>query len=202
MRAAGRVGASGRWSSTTPATRWPRPGRGGCFGTSGTRGVCVLDGGFSGWLAAGHAIERDAVAPTPAILSPRAGGMPLLDAEVAATGRAARACCSTPGRRSGFAASASRSTRWRVIFRGGERARRRNFSAGGGLLALGRCVPGLRRPGSKRGARGRRVLRVGRHRGVRGAGAVGGGLSGALYLGSWSDWIRDPSRPVATGQGG
>jgi thiosulfate/3-mercaptopyruvate sulfurtransferase len=25
------------------------------------------------------------------------------------------------------------------------------------------------------------------------------GFDGALYVGSWSDWIRDPARPVATG---
>ena len=81
-RACLRIGA---WSSTTPATRLPQPGRGGCSGTSGTRDVHVLDGGFSGWLAAGFAIEREVTAVEPGDFVARAGGMPLLDAAAAAS---------------------------------------------------------------------------------------------------------------------
>src|SRR5581483_3550394 len=46
--------------------------------------VSVLDGGFSGWLAAGNAIERGAVAVEAGDFVPRAGGMEVLDASAAA----------------------------------------------------------------------------------------------------------------------
>src|ERR1700759_2990052 len=48
--------------------------------------VFVLDGGFSGWLAAGHAIERDAPSIEPGDFVPRPGGLPLLDAAGATRG--------------------------------------------------------------------------------------------------------------------
>ena len=47
--------------------------------------VRVLDGGFSGWLAAGNPIERAVVSPEAGDFVASAGGMPLLDAESAAT---------------------------------------------------------------------------------------------------------------------
>ena len=46
--------------------------------------VLLLDGGLSGWLAAGHAIERGATTAEPGDFVPHPGGMPLLDAEAAA----------------------------------------------------------------------------------------------------------------------
>ena len=46
--------------------------------------VRVLDGGFSGWLADGYAIERDVTRVEAGDFVPRAGGMPLLDAPAAA----------------------------------------------------------------------------------------------------------------------
>ena len=67
-RRCARPGVSGDarpWSSTTPATRSRRRGRGGCCATSATVHVAVLDGGFAAWVAAGLAVATERSAPRP-----------------------------------------------------------------------------------------------------------------------------------------
>lgn len=162
--------------------------------------VFVLDGGFSGWLAGGHAIERGAVAVEAGDFVPRAGGMPLLDASGA--GRLAAG--------PGVLLDARAAERYRgesepvdpvaghipgaVNLPGTELLRLE-----GGLLG----VEGLRE--RFRAAGMREGVSVGAYCGSGVTAALEvlalevAGYPGALYVGSWSDWIRDPSRPVATG---
>ena len=161
--------------------------------------VFVLDGGFSGWSAAGLAIERGAVAVEAADFVPRPGGMPLLDATGA-------------GRLAGGAGVL-------LDARAGERFRGESepIDPVGGHIPGAVNVPGtelLRLEGGFLGAAALRErfeaagvrpgVEVGAYcgSGVTAAHTVlaleAAGFGGALYVGSWSDWIRDPSRPVAT----
>lgn len=161
--------------------------------------VFVLDGGFSGWLAGGHAIERDAVAVEAGDFVPRPGGMPLLDA----AGAAAVA-------ESGVLLDARAAER----FRGESEP----IDPVAGHIPGAVNVPGSELLHLEGGFVGPAALRerfsaVGVRPGVEvgaycGSGVTAAhtvlaletaGLSGALYVGSWSDWIRDPSRPVARG---
>ncbi len=164
--------------------------------------VFVLDGGFSAWLAAGRAIERRAVAVQPGDFVPRAGGMPLLDA----AGAAALAG-------EGVLLDARASERYR-----GERE---PIDPVAGHIPGAVNLPSASLLGPDGRFLGAHALRerfagAGVREGVS-AGAYCGsgvtaahevlaleiaGLRGALYVGSWSDWIRDPSRPIATGAGG
>ena len=83
MRAAG-VSADGRWSRTTPATRLPPPGRGGCSGTSVIRTcVCWMGVSVAGWPT-GTPSSAMCTRVEAGDFVPRAGGMPLLDAAAAA----------------------------------------------------------------------------------------------------------------------
>jgi thiosulfate/3-mercaptopyruvate sulfurtransferase len=162
--------------------------------------VFVLDGGFSGWLAAGHAIERGAVAVEAGDFVPRAGGMPLLDAEGAAR-LAAGAGLLLDAR----AAERYSGEREPVDPVAGHIPGAVNLPATelrrleGGLLG----VEGLRERFEAAGVRD--GVPVGAYCGSGVTAALEvlalseAGFDAALYVGSWSDWIRDPARPVATG---
>ena len=163
--------------------------------------VLVLDGGFSAWLAAGLAIERDVPPVEPGDFVAHAGGMPLLDA----SGAAAVA-------RAGVLLDARAPERFR-----GEHEP---------IDPVAGHIPGaVNLPNSSLVDGDGRFLDVASLRdrftaaGVRDGVEVGAycgsgvsaahevlalelaGYPGALYVGSWSDWIADPGRPVATGAG-
>jgi thiosulfate/3-mercaptopyruvate sulfurtransferase len=166
---------------------------------AGHRDVRVLDGGFAAWAARGLPVTTDVPEPAYGDIVVRPGGMPVLDAagaaEVAAHGvlldaRAAeryrgevepvdRVAGHVPGARSApLGDNLGPDGRFRAP---DELARR--------FAALGV------RPGSQVGA-------------YCGSGVTAAqevlslelaGIPAALYAGSWSEWIADPDRPVATG---
>jgi thiosulfate/3-mercaptopyruvate sulfurtransferase len=161
--------------------------------------VLVLDGGLSGWLAAGHAIERGATAAEPGDFVPHPGGMPLLDAEAAAeVARAgvlidARAPERFRGERepidpvAGHVPGAVNVPATDVVDATGRfldvdalRARFAAAGVGDGASVGAYCGSGV--------AASHQVLALSL-----------AGYPAALYVGSWSDWITDPARPVATG---
>jgi thiosulfate/3-mercaptopyruvate sulfurtransferase len=163
--------------------------------------VRVLDGGFSAWSAAGNPIEREVAGAERGDFVASAGGMPWLDAEsAAAVARAgvlidARAPERFRGERepvdpvAGHIPGAVNVPATDLVGAGGrfldaEALRARFAAAGidGGVAAVGAyCGSGV--------AASHQVLALSL-----------AGIPAALYVGSWSDWITDPSRPVATGE--
>lgn len=165
--------------------------------------VRVLDGGFAAWQAAGLPLTAEIPTPAAGDWQARPGGMPLLTtADVPAVAR----------------------DHLLLDFRAPERYRgeqepidpvaghipgARNLPAADTLTADGHQLPPaeLRKrlaalgvsPGETEGTV------VGAYCGSGVAAAQGvlalraAGLDAALYLGSWSEWVADPSRPVATG---
>jgi thiosulfate/3-mercaptopyruvate sulfurtransferase len=164
--------------------------------------VAVLDGGLAAWVGAGLPLETgDAAAFARAgDFDARPGAMPVLDADAAA-GLAPRG---------GVLLDARAPER----FRGQSEP----------IDAVAGHIPGARnRPTALNLAPGGRFLDAAALReafaavGVEGDTELGAycgsgisaahqvlalelaGYTAALYLGSWSEWIRDPERPVATG---
>lgn len=159
----------------------------------------VLDGGLAAWAAAGHPVSTDEPAPRPGDFTARPGQLAVVDS--AGAGELAR---------SGTLLDARAPARYR------------------GEIEPADPVAG-HIPGALSAPTGENVRRDGQFRpagelrtrfenlGAAGGGPVGvycgsgvtaahevlalqlAGIPAALYVGSWSEWIADPARPVATG---
>jgi thiosulfate/3-mercaptopyruvate sulfurtransferase len=168
--------------------------------------VRVLDGGFRAWAAAGHPVTVDEPRVVPGDFTAAPGHLPVLDA----AGAAALA-------RSGVLLDARAGERYRgetepVDPVGGHIPGARSAPTAANVGAEGRFRP----PAELR----ERFAGLGIGTGLPGppgASAVGAycgsgvtaahevlalalaGTPASLYVGSWSGWTADPSRPVATG---
>jgi thiosulfate/3-mercaptopyruvate sulfurtransferase len=173
--------------------------------------VQVLDGGYQAWLAADQPIESGpAPAPAPGTFTVRPGHLPLLDADGAA--RMAREGvlldARAPERYRGetepvdpvaghIPAAVNAPTSENVgpdgRFLDADALRARFTLLGAGAAA----------PAAPDGPDGAVTTGVYCGSGVTAAHEVLAlaiaGLPAALYVGSWSDWITDPARPIATG---
>ena len=163
----------------------------------GHEDVRVLDGGYRAWLAAGLAVTTADQAPAPGDFTARPGQMPVLDASAAA--ELARTGLLLDVR----AAERYRGENERVDpvaghIPGAVSAPAGNMTGDGtfksaadlavGFAALG-AGPGVPAPYCGSGVTAaQEVLAL-----------TLAGIPAALYIGSWSDWITDPARPVATG---
>jgi len=168
---------------------------------AGHRPTWVLDGGYPAWLAAGRPVTADVPAPPPGDVTVRPGGMPVLDA--AAAGRLPR--------QGGLLIDVRADARYRgehepVDPVAGHIPGAVNLPTtlhldDAGLL---RDAGTLRDRFTGAGLRPQAPVAAYCGSGVTAAHTVlalhrAGRTDAALYPGSWSEWITDPARPVATG---
>ncbi|WP_432563490.1 sulfurtransferase [Kineococcus sp. SYSU DK003] len=166
---------------------------------AGLSDVRVLDGGLASWVREGGVLTTDVPVPAPGDVVVRPGSLPVLDAA-----RAADLA------RSGVLLDARAPERYRgesepVDPVAGHVPGAVNSPTTQNVTADGTFLP----PGQLR----ERFAALGLAPGVQvgaycGSGVTAAhtllalevaGLSGVLYPGSWSEWVTDPDRPVATG---
>jgi thiosulfate/3-mercaptopyruvate sulfurtransferase len=161
--------------------------------------VAVLDGGYRAWVAAGLAVTTDVPDPAPGDFVATPGGMPVLDAEGAA-GLA----------RHGVLLDARAAARYRGEVEpidpvAGHVPGAVSAPTSENVTTDGRLLPPdvLRARFAALGADGSRPVGAYCGSGVTAAQEVlalaVAGVDAALYAGSWSEWVTDPARPVATG---
>jgi thiosulfate/3-mercaptopyruvate sulfurtransferase len=169
-----------------------------CLRYFGHRDVRVLDGGFAAWTAAGFPTSQQSAAAAAGDFVARPGQMPMLSVEqAAALGR------------DGLLLDARAAERYRgdvepVDPVGGHIPGAISAPTGENVGPDGRLrsPQELRRRFEALGATGAEVG-VYCGSGVTAAHQVlalsRAGVPAALYVGSWSQWVTDPARPVATG---
>jgi thiosulfate/3-mercaptopyruvate sulfurtransferase len=168
------------------------------LGWFGHPDVRVLDGGLPAWVAAGLPLVTEVPDPDPGDFSARPGGRSLLDAAGAARLAAA-----------GVLLDARAPARYQGL--------EEPVDPVAGHVPGARSLPmadlvgehGLAPPDAVRRAAEASGVGPGTPVGTYcGSGVVAAhlvlaletaGIPAALYAGSWSDWVTDPSRPVATG---
>jgi thiosulfate/3-mercaptopyruvate sulfurtransferase len=170
------------------------------LGYHGHPDVRVLDGGYDGWVARGLPVASEVRDPEPGDFQALPGQRPLLDADGAA--EVARAGVLLDAR----AAARFRGEQEPVDPVAGRIPGARSAPAADNVTAAG----SLRPAGELRA----RFDALGVRDGVPVGAYCGSGVVAAhlvlalelaghragLYAGSWSEWITDPSRPVATGE--
>jgi thiosulfate/3-mercaptopyruvate sulfurtransferase len=168
---------------------------------AGHRPVRLLHGGFPAWVAAGLPVDADVPAPTPGDVTVRPGGLPVLDADAAARLAAADTAVlldvrATPRYRgeaepidpvAGHIPGATNLPAPEYVTEGrfpSAVVLRDRFVAAG--VTDGRPVGAYCGSGV---TAAQTVLAL----------HLAGRPDAALYVGSWSGWVADPDRPVATG---
>jgi thiosulfate/3-mercaptopyruvate sulfurtransferase len=166
---------------------------------AGHDNVSVLDGGFAAWMAAGRPTEPGSARPRPGTIAVRPGQVPVLDA-----GAAAELA------RSGVLIDARVAERYRgetepIDPVAGHIPGAVNLPAARLTDGDGRLLPParLREVFAEVGATVGRPVGAYCGSGVTAAQTMlalqEAGLDGSLFVGSWSNWVADPSRPVAIG---
>ncbi len=164
----------------------------------GHHDVTVLDGGLRAWIAARYPVETGEPPVAPGDFQAEPGGMPLIDAD----GALALA-------RTGVLLDARAPERFL--------GRQEPIDPVAGHIPGARNLPSTKNVDEAGAFRSPEALssvfeRVGVRPGIAvgaycGSGVVAAhevlamevaGVPAALYVGSWSDWITDPERPVAT----
>jgi thiosulfate/3-mercaptopyruvate sulfurtransferase len=168
----------------------------------GHRRVSVLNGGLAAWIAAGYELETDAVIPRPGDFGASPGGMPLLDADGAASlaGTGVLLDARAPERFAGESEPVDPVAGH--IPQARNRPSAENVEADGSFRDADQLRAGFAGVGVADG------VQIGAYcgSGVSAAHEVLAlelaGYRAALYPGSWSEWVTDPARPVATGRPG